>query len=172
MYFANVMYSHVSHKIVPEQHGFIKDRYTVTNLVDFTQFVSKALDKRLQVAVIYTDLSKAFDRVNHCILLSKLRTCGLCDKLIMLVKALLIGRAQFVEYGGLKSNTYDTLSGVTQGSNSGPLLFLLFYNDIVKDINCKVFIYADDLKIAKIICNTGDCLDLQDSIDVIFMVFT
>jgi hypothetical protein len=172
MYFANVMYSHVSHKIVPEQHGFIKGRYTVTNLVDFTQFVSKALDKRLQVDVIYTDLSKAFDRVNHCILLSKLRTCGLCDKLIMLVKALLIGRAQFVEYGGLKSNTYDTLSGVTQGSNSGPLLFLLFYNDIVKDINCKVFIYADDLKIAKIICNTGDCLDLQDSIDVIFMVFT
>jgi hypothetical protein len=50
----------------------------------------------------------------------------------------------------------------------GPLLLLLFYNDVVKDINCKVFIYADDVKIAKIICNTGDCLDLQDSIDKLY----
>jgi hypothetical protein len=166
--FANVMYSHVSHKIVPEQHGFIKGRSTVTNLMDFTQFVSKALDKRLQVDVIYTDLTKAFDHVNHCIMLSKLRTFGLCDELIILGKALLIGRAQFVEYGGFKSNTYDTISGVTQGFNLGPLLFLLFYNDVVKDNNCKVFIYADDLKIAKIICNTGDCLDLQDSIDKLY----
>jgi hypothetical protein len=120
------------------------------------------------VDVIYTDLSKAFDRVNHSILLSKLRTFGLCDKLIMLVKALLIGRTQFVEYGGFKSNTYDTISGVTQGSNLGSLLLLVFYNDVVKDINCKVFIYADDLKIAKIICDTGDCLDRQDSIDKLY----
>lgn len=111
----------------------MKGKSTVTILVEFTQCISEALDNCLQVDVIlvYTNLSTAFDHVNNFILL------------LMLIKSLLIGRQQTVGYSGFESKVFSTCSGVADGSNFEPLLFI-FYNDMICSINCKTFVYAND----------------------------
>ena len=81
---SNIVYSHVEKYIAIEQHGFVKGRSTLTNLPEFTHFVSESLDNKVQVDVIYTDMSKAFDMVNHCILLHKLRNFGICRNLVLM----------------------------------------------------------------------------------------
>ena len=155
---SDFLYTHCISKIALEQHGFIKGRSTVTNLCEFTEYVSLPLDNRFQVDAIYTDLSKAFDRVDHCILLKKLDTLGICHQLVMIFRNLLFGREQFVEIHGVQSTLFPVNSGVTQGSNLGPLLFTVFFNDVLNVISCRAFIYADDLKIAKVIKTNRDCL--------------
>ncbi|XP_063923008.1 uncharacterized protein LOC135137316 [Zophobas morio] len=76
---ANNLYSHVSNQLSPSQHGFIKGKSTSTNLCEYIQYISDSLESKKQVDVIYTDLSKAFDVVNHSILLDKLSKFGLCN---------------------------------------------------------------------------------------------
>ena len=161
----DAIYAHVKSDIITEQHGFVKGRSTTTNLCEFTQFVSNALDKRSQVDAIYTDLSKAFDKVNHCILLKKLESFGLCDNLISVLKSWLTDRQQRVLCKGFRSSIYKVNSGVGQGSNLGPLLFIIFYNDVVKDLGCRAFVYADDLKLAKVVNRAEDCYELQTSLE-------
>src|SRR5699024_9629016 len=131
---------HVKNYITPEQHGFMKGRSTMTNLCEFTNFVSEALDKRRQIDVVHTDLTKAFDRVHHCILLRKLCTFGLCDSFILLIQSIITKRHQYFEFRGYRSSIFSVNSGVAQGSNLGPLLFILFFNDVVSKINCKTLI--------------------------------
>ena len=162
---SDIMYSHVRNGIIVEQHGFLKGKSTTTNLYEFTHFVSQALDKRSQVDVVYTDLSKAFDKVNHCILLRKLDAFGISGNLIKVIKSMLLDRQQYVEYSGYKSKLFSVHSGVAQGSNLGPLLFIMFLNDVVNYIDCKFYIYADDLKIVNIIKDLSDCEKLQQNID-------
>ncbi|XP_063930365.1 uncharacterized protein LOC135142575 [Zophobas morio] len=168
---SNVIYAHVVNFISNDQHGFIKGKSTSTNLFEFTQLVSQALDNRLQVDVIYTDLTKAFDKVHHCILLKKLQRFGFCASLVSLLKAMVMNRFQYVEYNGYKSREFSCNSGVAQGSNLGPLLFIIFFNDISEYINSKFFVYADDLKLIKFINSSSDCYDLQDSIDSFLVLF-
>lgn len=163
---SNVIYNHVQSVISYSQHGFVAGRSTVTNLCESTQFISEALDCRKQVDVIYTDLSKAFDRVNQKLLLCKLGNIGLCPKLINLLASIVQGRMQYVQYKGFKSQNYLTCSGVAQGSTLGPLLFVIYINDVA-DIfsNCNAFMYADDLKLVKVINTEFDCVALQNDIN-------
>ena len=105
---------------------------TVTNLDEFTQFTSQALDNRCQVDVVYVDLTKAFKQVNHCILIHKLANLGICDKVVMLVKALLTDRNQYVERDGFRFFAFQVRSSVTQESNLGPILFTIFFNDVLE----------------------------------------
>lgn len=162
---SSVIYSQISCDIAVEQHGFVRGRSTVTNLCEYTEFVSGALDRRLQVDVVYTDLSNAFDKVNHCILIQKLQSFGLCDNLLKLMKSIIIGRSLYVEHGGHFSPVFHAESGVGQGSNLGPLLFVIFFNDVVNDMMSNKYIFADDLKLAKVIETYSDCLDLQTDVD-------
>ena len=162
---SNIIYSHVNNMIMPEQHGFVKGKSTATNLCEFTNFISQELDKGNEVDVIYTDLSKAFDKVHHCILLKKLRNFGLCDGLVSLVQSVITKRVQYVEYKGFVSGSFCAHSGVAQGSNLGPLLFILFFNDVLDYISSHAYLYADDKKIAKVINSYDDCLELQQDLD-------
>lgn len=148
------------------QHGFVSHRSTVTNLAIFTQFVSHAIDESGQVDVIYTDFSKAFDRIDHTILFSKLSSWGLSSSLLSFMQSYFANREQFVSYNGFNSEPFIATSGVPQGSNLGPLLFLLFIDDITSIIdNSDKLLFADDLKIYKKITCSEDCLLLQNDIN-------
>ena len=164
----NRIYLPVSKRISLCQHGFMSHRSTVTNLAIFTQFASHAIDESGQVDVIYTDFSKAFDRIDHTILFSKLGSWGLSSSLLSFMQSYFTNREQFVSYNGFNSEPFITTSGVPQGPNLGPLLFLLFIDDITLTIdNSDKLLFADDLKIYKKITCSEDCLLLQNYINQI-----
>ena len=115
--------------------------------------------------VVYTDFSKAFDRIDHSILLIKLRNFGFSDSLVKLIKSYLTGRMQCVKYLGHVSDKVPVLSGVPQGSVLGPLFFAIFINDVVKRIGSEVLLLADDLKMFRRVSSNYDCYLLQKDIN-------
>lgn len=166
-YLVNVKLLELVHdKIACNQHGFMRSRSTTSNLAEFIYFAQKCLNSGHQVDVLYTDFSKAFDRVDHKKLIAKLRSCDLPINLISWLESYLLNRKQFVNYGNSESREFNCTSGVPQGSHLGPTLFLLFINDIMDGMD-DVFIslYADDVKIAKAIKTPEDVATLQLAIN-------
>lgn len=152
--------------VIPEQHGFMKKRSTTTNLLRHTERIHQCLDKAGQLDVIYTDFSKAFDKVDHKILIEKLQRLGIKGNMLDWLASYVTGRTQQVQIGTSLSNPIPVTSSVAQGSNLGPLLFALFINDIhemLEDVDFVLF--ADDLKLSKEINSPMDCAVLQRNID-------
>lgn len=162
------MYSHVANYLAPQQHGFIKGRSTATNLFLKTQFLSECLDKCSQVDCIYMDFSKAFDRLNHRLLLSKMDEFGFSESMITLFASYFSNRYQYVYYNGHSSDKFAQVSGVPQGSVMGPLLFKIFINDVIQEVDIKCLLYADDLKMFHEIKSLDDCLSLQLNINRVY----
>lgn len=161
------IYSHVNNSLIPEQHGFIVGRSTVSNLIVKTQNICEVLDSGGQVDVIYTDFSKAFDRIDHTILKLKLEAMGISADLLNIISSYLHNRQQFVQVRGFKSHTFVQTSGVPQGSILGPLFFVIFINDISRELNVRYLLYADDVKIFCKISSEADCVILQNNLDTI-----
>lgn len=97
------IYFAVHRQLSPRQHGFIKNRSTVTNLLSFTQYISQAVDNNCQVDVVYTDFSKAFDRIDHALLIERIRGFGFADDAVLFMRSYLSRREQYVFYNGFKS---------------------------------------------------------------------
>ena len=113
----------------------------------------------------YTDFEKAFDKVPQKRLLSKLVSYKVDEKLIAWIEAFLCHRTQQVKINGVFSKSQNVLSGIPQGTVLGPLLFIIFINDLPEVcINfSKIFLFADDAKLYKCISNMFDCQELNES---------
>ena len=130
------------------QHGFISKRSCATCHLDFFDFITSSVDKGLSIIVVYLDMNKAFDRVPHHRLLMKLRSIGMGGNLIRWFSSFLSKRMLVVKIGNDYSSPRDITSGVIQGSVLGPILFLVYINDIFDIFSFgKPFMFADDIKI-------------------------
>lgn len=158
---------HVNNLISPHQHGFLKGRSTATNLVSFLEFAAPPVLNQRQIDTVYFDLSKAFDVVNHELLVLKLQNIGLSPRYAEFLKSYVTGRTFRVKSGKFLSSEHTVPSGVPQGSNISPLLFIIFLDDIKHVISSHFEIYADDLKISRAICEPEDAIYLQRDIDSI-----
>jgi len=153
--------------ISKQQHGFISRHSACSQLIECVDDWSLSINIRHNVDVIYIDFSKAFDCVVHSKLLAKLASYGISGNLLLWIQSFLSGRSQAVKVGKHMSSFSDVLSGVPQGSVLGPLLFLLFINDIT-DIfgkNLTVKLYADDVKIYSVVDHPGNAAKLQQGLE-------
>ncbi|BHF66188.1 hypothetical protein SprV_0200920400 [Sparganum proliferum] len=129
------------------QHGFLPERSCETCHLAFLNLITSLRNERQSVVVIYFDLSKAFDKLPYRRLLVKLEALGIRPPLLDFIRSYLSKRYQKVMVGNSYSTPHSTSSGVLQGTVLGPLLFLLYINDISTELgNSQTFTYADDLK--------------------------
>jgi hypothetical protein len=156
--------------ITRHQHGFIAKRSTTTNLLECLNDWSIALKDHHSVTVAYIDFSKAFDTVCKSKLLCKLSALGITGNLLLWINNFLTGRTQCTRVGSSYSQTAPLISGIVQGSCLGPLLFLLYINDVAtlfdSAITCKL--YADDVKLYSVVKTNSDFALLQDSLDRLY----
>ncbi|KAL4088860.1 hypothetical protein QTP88_023944 [Uroleucon formosanum] len=154
----------VNNILIEEQHGFRPGRSTTTCNLVFSNFVFDSFKKRSQVDVVYTDLAKAFDTVNHSVLLRILETSGFGEPLLSWFGSFLVNRLQWVKLFGIKSNIFSSTSGVPQGGHLSPILFLLFVNSVRNALPlCKLLCFADDMKLFMEINSAADCLKVNAS---------
>lgn len=141
------------HKLMlNSQYGFRKKHSTEHAAIEIIDRLMEEIDNKNIPIAIFLDLSKAFDTLNHDILLKKLKYYGFKDNALSLMHSYLVNRKQFVEIEKIKSTTNTIITGVPQGSILGPLLFLICINDIDKASQIfKFILYADDSTLQTIV---------------------
>ena len=147
------------------QHGFRKGRSCETQLIITVDEIAKSLDNRSQVDLLILDFSKAFDTVPHARLLKKLEHYGINELVLGWIRSWLLNRSQRVIIDGASSNEVSVRSGVPQGTVLGPLMFLIYINDIGEHITSNLRLLADDSLLYCAIDIPQDCLALQEDLD-------
>ena len=146
---------HVEGSVSRDQHGFIGGRSCTSNLLEAFDTIIDMMDEGLPVDVLYFDFRKAFDTVPHYRLLVKLENMGITGETLEIVGDFLSDRAMRVGVGDSFSELIRIISGVPQGSVLGPILFLLFINDLPDHIKSIILLFADDLKLIANAVNKG-----------------
>ena len=149
----------------PAQHGFRSAHSCTTNLLLAQESWSQAIDSGGGVDVVYLDFAKAFDRVDHTILLHKLAGCGVSGSLLAWLQDYLRNRKFRVRVHGHLSDIHPAPSGVPQGSILGPLMFLVFINDIASITTNPLLLFADDIKIWARLDSPNDGETLQSDLN-------
>ena len=156
----------IKHKLInPSQHGFLKARSCLTNLLCFFEEITIWVDEGSPVDVIYLDFQKAFDKVPHQRLILKLKSHGMGNSIINWIEQWLNDRRQRVVVDGEVSSWKPVLSGVPQGFVLGPILFLVYINDLEEGVTGNILKFADDAKLFRKTKEIGDKQKLLDDID-------
>ena len=151
---------------VPQQYGFRKNSSTELAALELIDRLHNQMNNHKIPTNFYIDLSKAFDSLQHDILLEKLAHYGLTNKAIALLKSYLSNRKQYVQLSDVRSSVRPISVGVPQGSILGPLLFNIFINDIVKSsTNFNFILYADNTTLNSTLDSFGqDAVEIQNTI--------
>ena len=152
-----------------QQYGFIRGRSTVLQMLNVMDVWTKAMDKGDSIDTVYLDFTKAFDKVPHNRLMSKLNSIGINTETLNWIKAFLSDRVQQICVNGSNSTWKPVTSGIPQGSVLGPILFVLYINDLPSNILSDVYMFADDTKIFNIIKSPEDQETLQNDLDTLSM---
>ena len=151
--------------LISQQHGFRQKRNCLTQLIHHVEDILQALENDENADIIYLDFSKAFDKVDHKLLLHKMQKLGIRGKLLAWISSFLSNRQQRVVVKGCKSRPEGVISGVPQGTVLGPLLFIIYINDITDVVsNSWIKIFADDSKLHRNISKPEDRDKLQDDL--------
>ena len=151
--------------LVHYQHGFRAGHSCETQLITTIEELAKSIDDKAQTDVTILDFAKAFDTVPHRRLLTKLRGYGVDAKLVEWIEEWLTKRTQTVVLDGVQSAPARVRSGVPQGTVLGPLLFLIFVNDMGEEIDSKMKLVADDCLLYRTIRSEEDAEQLQSDLD-------
>lgn len=159
------MSSKLNDILIPQQHGFRKGLSCTSQLLTTTQSIMREVDKGGCVQAAVLDFSKAFDKVSHSLLMSKLFYFGFSNDILSWILDFLSDRSQRVVLNGFSSNAETVTSGVPQGSVLGPALFLLYINDIGLSLTSTIRLYADDALLHSPITGTSSVEAFQKDLD-------
>ena len=157
-----------SHQVLSDaQFGFRKKRSTTSLLLSAINDWASNLNSRLSTHCVLLDFAKAFDSVPHQRLLLKLKAYGINGSMLKWFCSFLTTRRQRVVINGCSSDWSPVLSGVPQGSILGPLLFILYINDLPSAVSCTLKIFADDVAMYCSVESVTDCNTFQHDLDLV-----
>ena len=159
----NQLYSYLTSKglLSANQSGFRANHSTTTTLLDVQDFILNNMNNGRATGVIFLDLKKAFDCVNHSLLIDKLSEIGIKGKKLDWFRSYLSNRTQAVKIDSTLSDFKNIGIGVPQGSILGPLFFIIFVNSLANSVNCKCNMYADD---SSLLCTADNPAALQSEL--------
>jgi len=164
---------HLQQHLILNQHQYsFRQGYSCeAQLTSVVEDILCNLDHQKQIDLIFLDFCKAFDTVPHCRLLLKLSSYGIENKANFWIKSWLTQRVQIVVVNGKCSTWLPVKSGFPQGTILGPLLFLIYINDIVKDISSNLRLFVDDCLLYCVISSEEDSAELQHDLNITVYVF-